>query len=334
MEIYHPTKETVFESLSDLYPSIDFLSFIKSIPDAEIFIYGGFLRDLAFGKKPKEADLIIVSDRPMEEFEADTEKTLAQRHFTMLGKVSHEDSANYHYLPPGVTSLVSGIDINLHQTLDLNHPETDFTINSLYMNLAAGILSDPYGALKDIRAGILRSAQDSRIAFRDHPLYIFRAIKCMCQFDLVFDPLTKQEIAANVAHAHDTMAYVADHRQTLLGEWMLDNIFRGLRYNSKQYFSLHQELGTLDIFLSFVATRLGYKLVAAKTLENPFVGMEEKSYERNLSVFLSFLIDQLSIRGHEKVFADMLELWGFTLANKYHGVGVDPAKMSYISKLS
>jgi hypothetical protein len=60
-----PTKEKIYGTLSTLYPSIDFLAFTKIIPDSQTFIYGGLLRDMVFGGRPKEADIMITCAKPM-----------------------------------------------------------------------------------------------------------------------------------------------------------------------------------------------------------------------------------------------------------------------------
>jgi hypothetical protein len=328
MNIHAPTKEDVLGRLQLLYPSADLLSIFSKISDSRTLVYGGLLRDLVLGRQPKEADLLIVSDRPMNGFEADIEKLLQKHGFTILGKVSREDSANYHYLPPGKADLKSIIDINLAQRLDMHG---DFTVNNLYFDLFSGQLFDMHGGLQDLERKVLRTVEDPHNAFRQHPLLIFRAIKCICQFGLNFDPATKKGLLDNAGRAYETMAYVADHRQTLLGEWMLDNIFRGLLYDPYTYFSLCQEFRVLKIFCEFLSERLLGKSFAGPTLlKNPFVRAERGVYEDGLSTFLSILAGELVDDGREAIFDKIAELFGFALPNKYHPVGIDGAKMRFL----
>jgi tRNA nucleotidyltransferase/poly(A) polymerase len=327
MDIHIPTQDNILACLQPLYPSVDLLSIFSKISDSQTLVYGGLLRDLALGRQPKEADLLIVSDRPMNGFEADIEKLLWKHGFTMLGKVSREDSANYHYLPPGKVDLKSIIDINLGRRLDMHG---DFTINNLYFDLFSGQLFDADGGLKDLEKKILRTVEDPHNAFRQHPLLIFRAIKCICQFGLNFDPTTKKGLLDNAVHAYETMTYVADHHQTLLGEWMLDNMFRGLAYDPYAYFSLCREFGVVEIFCEFLSERLlGKSFAESTSLKNPFVRGERGVYEDNLSIFLSILAREFVDDGQEAIFDKIVELFGFALPNKYHPVGIDGTKMRF-----
>lgn len=333
MKIHTPTKADVLLSLQRLYPGPDFVAIFQSIPNAQVFVYGGLLRDLALHKQAKEADIVVMSQRPIEELERLAEKILGQSGFVMQGKVGrHNKRVNYHYLPPGKTSLNSIIDINLQQ--GLKQPASDFSINNLYLNLISGEFIDRHNGLGDLEQGILRSVESPDKAFKKKPLHIFRAIKCVCQFGLQIDPPTREGIKNNAALTVKTLAFVADNQQTLLGEWMLDNIFRGLAYNPKLYFSLCQELGVLHAFLLFLSKRLKkpYSLVKALNFfPNPFVNKTKKHYEYNLSLFLSFLVDRLTVSGREKLFNQLVKLFGFSLPNKYHPVGINSLKMRYHS---
>jgi hypothetical protein len=329
MNLVIPTKENVLPALEYLYPSLDLVSVFSPISNSQILVYGGLLRDIALGRPSKEADLLIVKDQPIKEFEKDIENVLQQNNFTYLGKVSHPDSANYQYLPPGKADLKSVIDINIARHTDYSG---DFTVNSLYIDIVSGKLYDIYGGLRDIEKGILRASLDPYETFRHNPLRVFRAVKCVCQFGFEIESVTKSALIKSVPLTYNTLAFVADNQQTLLGEWMLDNIFRGLAYDPECYFSYHSNIRAVNIFRSFLKDRLGDGSVFTENVilaVNPFIKGQSGSYEEKISIFLSSLIDSLNVSDPQKVFNSILDTFGFKLPNKYHPVGIDSLKLQY-----
>lgn len=328
-----PTREQVLRAIEALYPDANVITKLETIPNAQLHVQGGLLRDIASGTGPKEADMIILVPGTIDEREHLVENALNEAGFTKLGNVRSRNGSNYHYLPPGSSSLESSIDINVHNLDRMQKPMGDFTVNSMYMDLASGELVDPYDGLRDLEHKALRTIQDPATMFKRNPILVFRAIKIMCQLKLVPEPETQKALRSCAHYTHQTMSHIADHPDSLMGEWLLDNMFRGLKYDSTQYFSFLEELGIFGIFIQFLSERIPAADKAhAELAANPFVQQDDSSYEEKLSVFFSVLTRSIANQDFENTFNSILDTWGIRDTKRYHSFGADVYKIMYVGR--
>jgi tRNA nucleotidyltransferase/poly(A) polymerase len=325
---FSPTYHDIQHQIDDIYPLLNLLLILRDIP-CELYLYGGFLRDMVLEKRPKEGDFLLVNNMPTKDFEIVVEKILGARGFIVLGKISKSTGTNYHYLPSKDSSLDSVIDINLAQTIE--NKDYDFTINSLSFNLTTRKLADVYGALPDLDNKILRTVSNPQVAFSRKPLLIFRVIKCVCQLDLHIEQSTENALGQKSHHARETLEYVANNPNTLLSEWMLDNIFRGMKYNPERYFELCESLGIIEVFLSFIAEKFTLNMSSKHTPSPIFKNTGLGIYEYNLSVFLSFLINHTDAPHKKALFEKLKEILGIRTLYKFHPVGIDADTISYVN---
>ncbi len=81
----------------------------------------------------------------------------------------------------------------------------DFTINAMAVSLnkeTFGDLVDPFGGIRDLDAGIIRTPLDPDITFSDDPLRMMRAIRFASQLGYRIDDKTFDAITRNVARIH------------------------------------------------------------------------------------------------------------------------------------
>lgn len=89
----------------------------------------------------------------------------------------------------------------------------DFTINAMAFSLQPedfGALIDPFGGIRDLNRGLLRTPLDPCLTFSDDPLRMIRAIRFACQLDFTIDPETFAAIARN----KDRLAILSKERIT------------------------------------------------------------------------------------------------------------------------
>jgi putative nucleotidyltransferase with HDIG domain len=82
-------------------------------------------------------------------------------------------------------------------TLEDDQNRRDFTINALAICLNSnrfGELADPFGGLKDLESGLLRTPLDPHITYSDDPLRMLRAIRFAAQLEFEIHPDSFQAI--------------------------------------------------------------------------------------------------------------------------------------------
>lgn len=82
-------------------------------------------------------------------------------------------------------------------TLEDDQNRRDFTINALAIRLNSahfGDLIDPFGGLKDLREGIIRTPLEPEITYSDDPLRMMRAVRFAAQLNFLIDDASMEAI--------------------------------------------------------------------------------------------------------------------------------------------
>lgn len=168
----------------------------------EIYIVGGYVRDLILGRERKDFDFSIVGDSI--EFAKLVAKTfntkaviyerfktalvpLADYNCEFVGTRKEEYEANSRN--PKVTI----------GTLEDDLKRRDFTVNALAISLNQnnfGKVIDLFGGFEDINKKILRTPLDPETTYSDDPLRMMRAARFAAQLDFELDPISFEKIKA------------------------------------------------------------------------------------------------------------------------------------------
>jgi poly(A) polymerase len=179
---------------------------ISKVADSQnqaAYVIGGFVRDVLLERSTNDIDVVVVGSG------IDLARLVAQE----LGglKVSvfkNFGTAMFKYRGLEI-EFVGARKESYHRdsrkpmvedgTLEDDQNRRDFTINALALSLnkdTYGELIDPFGGLKDLEEGTIRTPLDPMVTFSDDPLRMLRAIRFSAQLGFRIDGKTFDGIVA------------------------------------------------------------------------------------------------------------------------------------------
>ncbi len=187
------------------YPLLKLAGETGDKADVDVYVVGGYVRDLMMNRELSDMDIMVVGDGiqfarrlakrlgvkkvvPFEEFGTamipcdDLEIEVA----TARAETYQQDSRK-----PQVSA--SGLEEDLMRR--------DFTINAMAIGLGKaklGDLHDPCGGLRDLQNQILRTPLDPDTTFSDDPLRMMRAIRFAAQLEFSIDRVVMESITRQV----------------------------------------------------------------------------------------------------------------------------------------
>ena len=179
------TSQIVFEKISDL----------AEILQAEVYVVGGFVRDLILSRVKKEIDFLVVGNGI--EFAEKLAQSLKIKNISVYKNfgTAHFKYKDFDYEFVGARkesykkeSRNPEVEIG---TFKDDIERRDFTINTLAVSLnkkSFGELIDTFDGLKDIENKIIKTPLDPLITFDDDPLRIMRAFRFASQLEFEVDP--------------------------------------------------------------------------------------------------------------------------------------------------
>lgn len=211
---------TTIVNITDRLNKVVFIKDISSFANKnnyEVYVVGGFVRDLILGRNRNEIDFVIIGDGPKfaEELarelgvaNVNTYKNFGTAHFK-LGDYDLEfvgarkESYNRDSRKPIVESA----------TLEEDLSRRDFTINTLAVSLAKknfGDIIDIFNGLEDIEKKVIKTPLDPMITFDDDPLRIMRAFRFASQLQFSVN----EKIIAAAKNLKERLKIVSQERIT------------------------------------------------------------------------------------------------------------------------
>ena len=232
------------------------------------FVIGGYVRDCFLGRPNEDID-IVVEGSGIALAEAVAAKTHAKvsvfRSFgTAMLKYkgievefvgARKESYNRDSRKPIVED----------GTLEEDQLRRDFTINAMAFSLQEedfGALVDPFGGIKDLAAGIIRTPLEPRQTYSDDPLRMLRAIRFACQLS------TPERTFVIVPESLQAMKEMADRLQILSRERIVEEVNKMLLTDRpSRAFELMEDTGLLPQFLPEVSRLKGVETVDGKIID-------------------------------------------------------------------
>jgi poly(A) polymerase len=192
--------------LSDSIKGIVFdkISEAANLLQTDAYAIGGFVRDQLLGRESKDIDIVTSGDGiALATKAADLLGVKQISVFRNFGTAminysgwqiefvgARKESYHFDSRKPDVTK----------GTLEDDQNRRDFTINALAISLNSdtrGELSDPFGGVADLAAGIIRTPLEPDTTFSDDPLRMMRAIRFATQLNFRIEDETFSSISRN-----------------------------------------------------------------------------------------------------------------------------------------
>jgi len=166
------------------------------------YLVGGCVRDLLFGRKPKDFD-IATDAHPEEVRKLFKNCRLIGRRFRLAHilfgreiievatfRTHHENGQEQH----GKMEAGMIIRDNVYGTIEDDAWRRDFRINALYYNIADFSVIDYTGGIEDIKEKVLHMIGDPMQRFHEDPVRILRAVRFLAKLDLNITKETEEPL--------------------------------------------------------------------------------------------------------------------------------------------
>jgi len=166
------------------------------IPNTELFLAGGAVRDTLLGKTPKDRDFVAVTDFTFNSF-VDAVNTVGKvfqerpEFLTIRCRIDNE--AIDLVFPRGEGGYEDARHPSMVRrlwTLEEDAARRDFTVNAMFMD-STGKVIDFFGGENDLQARVIRAVGDPVERFTEDALRILRMVRFACRLDFKISGATK-----------------------------------------------------------------------------------------------------------------------------------------------
>ena len=305
------------------------------------FVIGGYVRDCFLGKPNKDID-IVVEMPGQAGHDVRPGILLAEA----IGKKCHARVSVFKNFGTAMLKY-RGIEVEFvgarkesynrdsrkpiveDGTLEEDQLRRDFTINAMAFSLQEedyGALVDPFGGIRDLAAGIIRTPLEPEQTYSDDPLRMLRAIRFAARLS------TPEHKFTIVPESLQAMKAMADRMQILSKERIVEELNKMLMTEHPDMaFELLEETGLLGRFLPELSRLKGVETVDGKghkenfthtmqVVQNVILFEKEEGREPNLWLHWAALLHDIgkpiskryvagqgwTFHGHEVVGARMV----------------------------
>lgn len=235
------------------------------------FVIGGFVRDCFLGRECNDID-IVVEGSGIEFAKAVGEKTGKYvSYFKNFGTAMlHYGGDEIEFVGARKESYrrESRKPIVENGTLEDDQKRRDFTINAMAFSLQKsdfGLLVDPFGGIRDLASGIIRTPLDPDTTYSDDPLRMLRAVRFATKLS------TPELTFTIVPESMESMRRMADRVQILSQERISEELNKMLATDRPSMaFRLMDEAGLLHYLLPELLALKGVETVEGRGHKDNF----------------------------------------------------------------
>lgn len=235
------------------------------------FVIGGFVRDCFLGRPNNDIDIVVEGSG------MDLASLVGQKVRSKVSLFKSFGTAMLHYCGDEIEFVgarkesyrrESRKPIVENGTLEDDQLRRDFTINAMAFSLqkdSFGELVDPFGGIKDLAAGIIRTPLDPDTTYSDDPLRMLRAIRFATK-------LSTPELAFQIVpESIESMKRMKDRMTILSKERIVEELNKILvTPHPSTAFQLMDETGLLDYILPQLSQLKGVESIDGKGHKDNF----------------------------------------------------------------
>ncbi|MDR1865885.1 MAG: CCA tRNA nucleotidyltransferase [Bacteroidales bacterium] len=187
------------------HPIFKIISDTAAKDGTQVFVTGGYVRDLLIGRLSKDIDIVVLGNgmqlaqKVAESIDASLPVSLFKNYGTAMFRYGTDDiefvgARRESYSRDSRNPAVG------KGTLEDDQKRRDFTVNALAISLnreTYGELIDPFDGLNDLRQKIIRTPLNPDVTFSDDPLRMMRAIRFAAQLGYRIESDTFAAIGRN-----------------------------------------------------------------------------------------------------------------------------------------
>lgn len=173
----------------------------------EAYLVGGAVRDLLFGIKPKDFD-VVTNATPDQIHHLFKRSRMIGRRFKLVhviyGREVIEVStyrSQQKEIPQADGSIIK--DDNYYGTIEEDAVRRDFTINAMFYSPSYHKLVDFHDGLEDLNHGIIRIIGNAEKRYQEDPIRILRAFRVCAKLNMALNETSRAPIKKLVPLLHD-----------------------------------------------------------------------------------------------------------------------------------
>jgi len=243
--------------------------------DHAAYLVGGCVRDLLLDRRPKDFD-VGTSATPRQIKRLFRNCRIIGRRFRLAhvyfqnGKIIEVATFRAQDGDDPVDTSQADLLIredNQFGTLEEDALRRDFTVNSLFYDVANGNVLDHADGLTDLKRRLIRTIGDPTIRFREDPIRILRAVRFAARLDFAIEPVTLEALR----RTRQEIPRAAAPR-------ILEEINRFCRAGcARRSFERLRETEVFEVILPEIATRLGSDTRRWELLFSILEGLDARS---------------------------------------------------------
>ena len=159
--------------------------------DRRLYLVGGVVRDLLFGRDLADRDIDLTTDARPDQIKAliadhvDAVWTLGERFGTIGAKIGEWTVETTTHRADVYVPESRKPDVQFSTEVESDLSRRDFTVNAMALALPGLDLIDPFDGAADLAASRLRTPLEPQVSFSDDPLRMLRAARFLAGYRLV-----------------------------------------------------------------------------------------------------------------------------------------------------